>query len=130
MGRVRFVVVGHVVWLIAIISAVELYGRWHGAQGCALSFMAAEMSQTIYLVLVFYVALRHKMHGTVKTFAICSLAMVSAYYQSGWAIPLSFCLFLVTAPAVLAALWKWSLSEPDRAMISDWLINLRHQFAI
>jgi O-antigen/teichoic acid export membrane protein len=128
-GKIRFVVAGHLVWVIIILSAVEFYGRWHGAQGCAQSFIAAEMSQTIYLVLVFYVALRYKMHCTVKTFAICSLAMIPAYYQSSAALPLSLCLFVVTTPAVLAALWKWSLTEPDRAIISDWLINLRHQFA-
>lgn len=128
-GKVRFAVAGHLVWLMTILSAVELYGRWHGAQGCAESFVGAETIEVIYYILIFSIVLGHRMRSTVRMFAICSVAMIPAYYQSSAAPSLSLGLFAVTAPAVLAALWKWSLSEPDRAMISGWLINLKHQFA-
>ncbi len=129
-GHVRLVVGGHLVWLGTIVAAVEFYGRFHGAVGCAQSFLAAELIQSIYLVCIFHLYLRFEMHGIAKMFAICSAAMVPAYFLSSVTTAWSLAAFLATSLAVFSALWHWSLGEADRAIVSGWLngIGMRLSF--
>jgi O-antigen/teichoic acid export membrane protein len=129
-GHVRLAVGGHLIWLGAIVAAVEFYGRLHGAVGCAQSFLAAELMQSIYLAAVFHLYLRFDMRGIAKIFAICSAAMVPAYFLSSVTRVWSLAAFLATSVAVCSALWHWSLGEADRTIVCGWLdgIGLRRLF--
>jgi hypothetical protein len=70
------------------------------------------------------------MHGIAKMFAICSAAMVPAYFLSSVTTAWSLAAFLATSLAVFSALWHWSLGEADRAIVSGWLngIGMRLSF--
>jgi O-antigen/teichoic acid export membrane protein len=129
-GHVRLAVGGHLIWLGAIVAAVEFYGRLHGAVGCAQSFLAAELMQSIYLAAVFHLYLRFDMRGIAKIFAICSAAMAPAYFLSSMTRVWSLAAFLATSVAVCSALWHWSLGEADRTIVCGWLdgIGLRRLF--